>query len=277
VSAPLLDVDRLGYRYPGSGGREALADISFTIAPGEFVCIVGTSGSGKSTLLRCVAGLLRPTAGRVALRGREVVGVPDEVALVFQEYGRSLFPWLTTYQNVELPLRRLGLPRDEREQRVGDALDEVGLGSEHDVHPWQLSGGMQQRVAIARSIAYRPSLLLMDEPFGSVDAQTRADLQDTVLDVWRRHATTILFVTHDIDESVYLGGRVLVLDGHPGRLDAQITIDLPPRDQIETRRLDRFVELRSDVARRIRRRSQEGATTSEATSSPPSAMPKSTR
>jgi NitT/TauT family transport system ATP-binding protein len=277
VSAPLLEVDGLGYRYPGPGAREALADISFTIAPGEFVCIVGTSGSGKSTLLRCVAGLLRPTAGRIVLRGHPVDGVPDEVALVFQEYGRSLFGWLTAHQNVELPLRRLGLGRAERDERVTAALAEVGLASEHDVHPWQLSGGMQQRVAIARAIAYQPSLLLMDEPFGSVDAQTRADLQDTALDVWRRHATTILFVTHDIDESVYLGGRVLVLDGHPGRLDAEIVVDLPARDQIETRRLPRFVELRSDVARRLRRPAQEGATTSEATSSPPSAMPKSTR
>jgi NitT/TauT family transport system ATP-binding protein len=277
VSAPLLEVDALGYRFAGRGAREALADISFAIAPGEFVCIVGTSGSGKSTLLRCVAGLLRPTTGRIVLRGLPVDGVPDEVALVFQDYGRSLFPWLTARQNVDLPLRRLGLSRADRDERLASALAEVGLAAEHDVYPWQLSGGMQQRVAIARAIAYRPSLLLMDEPFGSVDAQTRADLQDTVLDVWRRHATTILFVTHDIDESVYLGNRVLVLDGQPGRLEAEVEIDLPARDQIETRRLPRFVELRSDVARRLRRAGQDGVATSESTSSPPSAIPKSTR
>jgi NitT/TauT family transport system ATP-binding protein len=277
VSTPLLEVDGLGYRYSGPGARDALADVSFSVEPGEFVCVVGTSGTGKSTLLRCVAGLLEPTSGRIELRGRPVDGVPDGVALVFQDYGRSLFPWLTARQNVALPLERRALPREEREERVVAALAEVGLASELDVYPWQLSGGMQQRVAIARAIAYRPSLLLMDEPFGSVDAQTREDLQDTVLDVWRRHATTILFVTHDIDESVYLGGRVLVLDGHPGRIGAEIVIDLPPRDQIETRRLPRFVELRSAVARRLRRASQDDETTSERRSSPPSAMPKSTR
>jgi NitT/TauT family transport system ATP-binding protein len=277
VSTPLLEVDGLDFRYPGPGAREALADVSFRVAPGEFVCLVGTSGTGKSTLLRCVGGLLRPTSGRIVLRGIPVDGVPDDVALVFQDYGRSLFPWLTARQNVALPLERRALPREEREERVVAALAEVGLAAELDVYPWQLSGGMQQRVAIARAIAYRPSLLLMDEPFGSVDAQTREDLQDTVLDVWRRHATTILFVTHDIDESVYLGGRVLVLDGHPGRIGAEIVIDLPARDQIETRRLPRFVELRSAVARRLRRAGQDDETTSERRSSPPSAMPKSTR
>jgi NitT/TauT family transport system ATP-binding protein len=277
VSKPLLELDHLGYRFAGVGARQALDDITFESDRGAFVCIVGSSGTGKTTLLRCVAGLLRPTSGRVTLRGEPVETVPEDVAFVFQEYGRSLFGWMTVAQNVELPLRRRRLTRADRDERVETALGEVGLGAEGDRYPWQLSGGMQQRLAIARAVAYRPSLLLMDEPFGSVDAQTRADLQDLILGVWRRHGTTILLVTHDIDESVYLGQRVIVLSGQPGRVDADIAVDLQTRDQIETRRSPRFVELRADVARRIRRPAQSGASTSDATSSPPSASPKSTR
>jgi NitT/TauT family transport system ATP-binding protein len=277
VSEPLLALDHLGYRFDDSGARQALDGITFAADAGAFVCIVGASGTGKTTLLRCVAGLLRPTSGRVTLRGEPVDAVPEDVAFVFQEYGRSLFGWLTVAQNVELPLRRRRLTRADRDERVETALAEVGLGAERDRYPWQLSGGMQQRVAIARAVAYQPSLLLMDEPFGSVDAQTRADLQDLILDVWRRHRTTILLVTHDIDESVYLGQRVIVLSGQPGRIDADVAVDLPARDQIETRRSPRFVELRAEVARRIRRPAQSGASTSDPTSSPPSASPKSTR
>jgi NitT/TauT family transport system ATP-binding protein len=277
VTRPLLELDHVGYRFADSSARQALDDITFAADGGSFVCIVGASGTGKTTLLRCVAGLLRPTAGRVMLRGEPVETVPEDVAFVFQEYGRSLFAWLTVAQNVELPLLRRRLTRADRDERVTTALGEVGLGAERDRYAWQLSGGMQQRVAIARAVAYQPSLLLMDEPFGSVDAQTRADLQDLILAVWRRHGSTILLVTHDIDESVYLGERVIVLSGQPGRTDADIAVDLPGRDQIETRRSPRFVELRADVARRIRRPPQSGASTSDDTSSPPSASPKSTR
>jgi NitT/TauT family transport system ATP-binding protein len=277
VTRPLLELDHLGYGFADASPRQAIDDITFAADGGSFVCIVGASGTGKTTLLRCVAGLLRPTSGRVMLRGELVEAVPEDVAFVFQEYGRSLFGWLTVAQNVELPLLRRRLTRADRDERVEKALGEVGLGAERARYPWQLSGGMQQRVAIARAFAYQPSLLLMDEPFGSVDAQTRADLQDLILAVWRRHGATILLVTHDIDESVYLGDRVIVLSGQPGRMEDDIVVDLPARDQIETRRSPRFVEVRADVARRIRRGPQPGASTSDGTSSPPSASPKSTR
>jgi NitT/TauT family transport system ATP-binding protein len=255
MSEPLLEVRGLRYVYgAGDSAFVALDDLSFEAADGELITIVGPSGGGKTTLLRCLSGLMPPTAGEVRLRGRVFRDVPEELALVFQEYGRSLFPWLSVRGNVDMPLRKLGLDPAERVARITAALAEVGLADAADRYPWQLSGGMQQRVAIARALAYRPAILLMDEPFASVDAQTRAELQDTLLDVWRRHDSTVLFVTHDIDESVYLADRVVVLSAAPARVVAQLEIDLPrPRDQIATKELPRFVELRADVARLIRR------------------------
>jgi NitT/TauT family transport system ATP-binding protein len=253
MTAALLEVESLGYRF-GSDGPAALDDVSFTVRDGEFLSIVGPSGSGKTTLLRCIAGLMRPTSGRIRLGGHAVNEVPKELALVFQDYGRSLFPWLSVRDNVEMPLRRLGLPATERRERIESSLAEVGLADAMARYPWQLSGGMQQRVAIARAVAYRPQILLMDEPFASVDAQTRADLQDMALEVWRTHRSTVLFVTHDIDESVYLADRVIVLSQPPGTVAAEMMIELPrPRDQIETRASAEFVEQRAEVARLIRR------------------------
>jgi NitT/TauT family transport system ATP-binding protein len=254
VNAPLLEVGHLRFAYAGSTMAPAIEDVSFTVAAGEFLSIVGPSGSGKTTLLRCVAGLMRPTSGEIRLNGEVVSAIPAELAIVFQDYGRSLFPWMTVRDNVEMPLRRLRLGRDERESRIQASLAEVGLAEAARKFPWQLSGGMQQRVAIARAIAYRPSILLMDEPFASVDAQTRADLQDTTLEIWRAHGSTVLFVTHDIDEAVYLSDRVVVLSQPPAHVETEIPIDLPrPRDQIETPSLSRFAELRHEVAALLRR------------------------
>jgi NitT/TauT family transport system ATP-binding protein len=256
VTGPLLRVEGLRVRYADApaGAPPALADVSLSVERGEFVAVVGPSGSGKTTLLRCLAGLQPVSDGSVRLHGAPITDVPDELAIVFQDYGRSLFPWMTVRHNVEMPLRHRGLAADERRERVDAALDEVGLGDQDDRYPWQLSGGMQQRVAIARAIAYRPEILPMDEPFGSVDAQTRADLQDQLLEVWRAHASTIVLVTHDIDESVYLADRVVVLSNPPTRVTAAIPVDLPrPRDQIETRASAGFVTLRSEVARLIKR------------------------
>jgi NitT/TauT family transport system ATP-binding protein len=255
MSEPLLEVRGLRHVYGSDDAAfVALDDLSFEAAEGELITIVGPSGSGKTTLLRCLSGLMPPTGGEVRLRGRAFTDVPEELALVFQEYSRSLFPWLSVRENVDMPLRNQHLDRAERAERITAALDEVGLADAASRYPWQLSGGMQQRVAIARALAYRPAILLMDEPFASVDAQTRADLQDTLLDVWRRHESTVLFVTHDIDESVYLADRVVVLSRAPAKVMAEIAIDLPrPRDQIATKELPRFVELRADVARLIRR------------------------
>jgi len=256
MSAPLLEVDALRFRYgdDADGMPPALEDVSLTVDRGEFLAVVGPSGSGKTTLLRCLAGLQSPTAGAIRLHGAPITDVPEQLAVVFQDYGRSLFPWMTVRHNVEMPLRHRGLPETERRDRTDGALGEVGLDGQGDRYPWQLSGGMQQRVAIARAIAYRPEILLMDEPFGSVDAQTRADLQDTLLEVWRAHDSTIVLVTHDIDESVYLADRVVVLSRPPTRVAAEITVNLPrPRDQIETKALPGFVALRSEVARLVKR------------------------
>ena len=175
---------------------------------GELVCIVGPSGCGKTTLLKCIAGLLRPTSGVVELDGKTVTAPPPSMALVFQEYGRSLYPWLTVRGNVELPLKHKKLSRADRDRLIDDALAAVGLDHAAKSYPWQLSGGMQQRVAIARAVAYQPEVLIMDEPFAAVDAQTRADLEDLVRTLHRERGMSILFVTHDIDESVYLGERV---------------------------------------------------------------------
>ncbi|HEX4722460.1 MAG TPA: ABC transporter ATP-binding protein [Pseudonocardiaceae bacterium] len=250
----MLDVIELGHTY-GAGTRAhvALDDVNFRVDEGEIVCVVGPSGCGKSTLLKSVAGLHRITKGEIHLHGKQVRDVPGELAVVFQDYSRSLFPWLNVAKNVEFPLRSAGVPRAERHRRAADALESVGLAHVARKHPWQLSGGMQQRVAIARALAYRPALLLMDEPFASVDAQTRAELEDLVLRVRAEQEMTILLVTHDIDESVYLGDRVLVLSTAPTTVVDTLKVDLPrERDQIITRASVEFVRLRSEVARLLR-------------------------
>lgn len=251
----LLKVEGLQKIYDSANGAvEAIADISFEMRPGELVCIVGPSGCGKTTLLKIIGGLLKPTSGAVELGGESVTSPPAGMAVVFQEYGRSLYPWLTVRGNVELPLRHEKLSKEERNQRVDDALEAVGLTDAHDKHPWQLSGGMQQRVAIARAVAYRPEVLIMDEPFAAVDAQTRADLEDLVRTLHRERGMSILFVTHDIDESVYLGERVVVLSNRPTWVQEDIKIDLDAdRDQITTRALPRFTELRTHVYEQVQR------------------------
>ncbi|MGO4248382.1 ABC transporter ATP-binding protein [Paenarthrobacter sp. RAF54_2] len=235
----------------GVGSRnevEAVRSLTFDLHAGEFACLVGPSGSGKTTLLKCIAGLLEPTSGEVVLDGKRVSGPAEGMAVVFQEYSRSLFPWLTVEENVGLPLKTSGVPKAERKARVNEALEAVSLSHATKSYPWQLSGGMQQRVAIARAVASNPSVLLMDEPFAAVDAQTRGELEDLVRDVWKRLNMTILFVTHDIDESVYLAERVLVLSSSPTIVQADLHIDLPDvRSQADTRSLPRFGELRHEI------------------------------
>jgi NitT/TauT family transport system ATP-binding protein len=251
----LLDIKGLGKTYgTGANATHAVGDVTFTVDEGEFVCVVGPSGCGKTTLLKCIGGLLRPSAGEVLLRGRRVVGPPESMALVFQEYSRSLMPWMSVRNNVLLPLRHKKLSNRERTSLVEDALGAVGLVRAMDRYPWQLSGGMQQRVAIARALAYQPSVLLMDEPFASVDAQTRGDLEDLVLQVRDEFGITILFVTHDIDESVYLSDRIVVLTHSPTEVKEVIPVGLPkPRDQIATKELTEFTGLRAHVYRLIKR------------------------
>jgi NitT/TauT family transport system ATP-binding protein len=269
----MLEIRHVSKTY-GSGptATHAIGDVSFTVDAGEFVCVVGPSGCGKTTLLKCVAGLLPPTSGDVLLRGRPVTGPPEEMALVFQEYSRSLMPWSSVRDNVMLPLRHKRLGRKERTVLVEEALGAVGLMRFMDRYPWQLSGGMQQRVAIARALAYQPSILLMDEPFASVDAQTRGDLEDLVLRVRDEFDVTILFVTHDIDESVYLSDRVVVLTHSPTEVKELVPVDLPrPRDQLETKELPEFAHLRAHVYRLIKREQEAEPAEAAEAAAPPAA------
>lgn len=249
----LLSVRGLQKIYHTDGGDiEAVRDLTFDLGKNELTCLVGPSGSGKTTLLKCIAGLLEPTSGDVILDGKRVTGPPKKMAVVFQEYGRSLFPWLRVADNVELPLKNAGVAKAKRKELVEEALVNVGLDHVPQSYPWQLSGGMQQRVAIARAIAYQPEVLLMDEPFAAVDAQTRADLEDLVRSVRKSLGLSVLFVTHDIDESVYLGERVIMLSSSPTVVQEDLVIDLPPeRDQLETRSDPRFTELRHHVYEQI--------------------------
>jgi NitT/TauT family transport system ATP-binding protein len=251
----MLKVDHLGKTYgEGDDAVEAIGDLEFEVREKEFVCIVGPSGCGKTTLLKCMSGLLAPTRGEVQLHDERIDGPPERMALVFQEYGRSLYPWMSVRQNVAFPLRRKRLAKDEASRLVERAVESVDLTGFLDRYPWELSGGMQQRVAIARALAYQPEILLMDEPFASVDAQTRADLEDLILEVRRQYGVTVVFVTHDIDESVYLGDRIVVLTPAPTTVQETLDVDLPPdRDQLETKEHPEFARLRAHVYRSIKR------------------------
>jgi NitT/TauT family transport system ATP-binding protein len=254
TSRPILQIQDLEVVYgTGEGALRAISGLTLSVGEGEFVSVVGPSGCGKSTLLRAISGLRRPTSGEVLLNGQLVTGPPPGLAMVFQEYSRSLLPWYTVLRNVTFPLAARKLPRIEQEERAYAALKSVGLQGFEKSYPWQLSGGMQQRVAIARALAYRPVMLLMDEPFAAVDAQTRAELEDLVVRIQAETRQTCLFVTHDIDESVYLGHRVVVLSNRPTHVRQTLDVDLPfPRDQIETKALPRFTELRTEISRLIR-------------------------
>lgn len=250
-----LDVSALKKTYTTKKGDvPVIEDLTFGLRQGEIACIVGPSGIGKTTLLKCLAGLQPITSGRATIDGTVIDGPPEELALVFQEYTRSLMPWLSVEHNVELPLKHLRLPAAEREQRVTSSLEAVGMADAATKYPWQLSGGMQQRVAIARAVAYRPEVLIMDEPFASVDAQTRFELEDLCLRIREQFDMTILVVTHDIDESVYLSNRVIVLGQRPAKVTEIITVDFEqPRDQLTTRALPQFAELRSEIFELIRK------------------------
>lgn len=232
----------------GADAKEVLASTSLTLSKNEFVSIVGPSGCGKSTLLMTMAGLLPPTDGRVLISGQEVFGPPAGLSVVFQDYSRSLFPWMSVRRNLLAALVVERLPKTEAETRVEQALAAVGLEGRGAMYPWQMSGGMQQRVAIARALVTEPSVMLMDEPFAAVDAQTRADLEDLVLRVRHDYDVTVALVTHDIDEAVYMADRVVVLAAGPGRVIGDLSVPLArPRDQVETKREPKFAELRAEV------------------------------
>lgn len=254
--APLV-VEGLSKAYAdaaGPGSMLAIADVSFSLAKGEFVSIVGPSGCGKTTLLKTVAGLLRPTSGRIFVKGAPIDGPADGMVMLFQDYSKSLLPWRSVVHNVELPLENVaGVSRAERREKALAYLELVGLHGFGDYYPFQLSGGMQQRTAIARALVGEPEILLMDEPFGSVDAQTRFELQDTTLDLMARTGMTVLFVTHDIEEAIYMSSRILVLGGKPSGVADDISISLAsPRDQLTTRADQRFLEYRERIYPQIR-------------------------
>lgn len=252
AAVEILEVRKVAKVYNSAQGPvQAIGDISFTVGEDEFVSVVGPSGCGKTTLLKCISGLTRPSSGSSLLRGKPVSAPPPEMAIVFQDYARSLYPWMTVRKNIRLPLRRRRSLDVDR--LVDEAIGVVGLSRFADHYPWQLSGGMQQRVAIARALACQPKVLLMDEPFASVDAQTRADLEDVVLDLRRRFRMTVLLVTHDIDESVYMSDKIIVLGKPPSTVTEVLRVTLPsPRGQIVTKELPEFAHLRSEIYRAIK-------------------------
>jgi NitT/TauT family transport system ATP-binding protein len=231
------------------GGRVILTPTTLAVARGEFVCVIGPSGCGKTTLLRAAAGFVAPAAGRVRFAGREVTGPSRELAFVFQDYGRALLPWRTVEGNVALALEAAGVPRAERAARVAEVLATVGLAAHAGKRPAQLSGGMQQRVQIARCLAQRPQAMLMDEPFGALDAMTREALQAEVARLVREQGLTVMFVTHDLEEAIWLGDRVVALRADPGPARPSVAgvfdVNLPhPRDPLATKEHPEFLRLR---------------------------------
>jgi len=252
--APIVSVRDLRKTWITPDGKNiALDGVSFDVYPGEVAAIVGPSGAGKTTVLRIVAGLLEATSGTTEVTGALVKGPPKGVAMVFQDYSRSLLPWLSVLGNVTLPMRSNGVNKKEALERARHALASVGLAGKEKIHPRLLSGGMQQRVAIARALAFQPTLLLMDEPFASVDAQTRMDLEDLVIPLRDEYGVTILFVTHDIDEAIYLSDRVISLTSPPSVVGEIVEVHLPtPRTQVATKKHPEFSRLREHVLSLVR-------------------------
>ncbi len=254
AGAVILTLVGLGVSFrTDAGPRTVLADVNLQVRAGEFVCIVGPSGAGKTTLIRVISGLAQPSVGAAELDGAVITEPPRRLALVSQDYSHSLMPWLRVVENVRLPLRGKGVGKREMAERARHALESVGLSGAARAYPAQLSGGMQQRVSIARALAYQPEILVMDEPFASVDAQTRADLEDLILRLQRESGLTVLLVTHDIDEAVYLSDRVVALGGSPATILREVAIDLGRgRDQLTTKARPEFVAYRSEVLACVR-------------------------
>jgi NitT/TauT family transport system ATP-binding protein len=253
VSTAKLRVDGVSRIFAGVRGgapTRALEPIDLTAAENDFITVLGPSGCGKSTLLRIVAGLDRPSAGRVLLAGREVRGPGADRGMVFQSY--TLFPWLTVAENIAFGLRERGLPRAERREVVAAYVRKVDLTGFENHYPKQLSGGMQQRTAIARALANDPAILLLDEPFGALDNQTRALMQELLLGIWERERKTVLFVTHDIEEAIFLASRVIVMTARPGRIKAEVAVDLPHPRHYTMKTSPEFSALKARLTEEIR-------------------------
>jgi len=245
TDAPLIVFDQVALDF---GAIRVINRLSFSMRRGEFVCVIGPSGCGKTTLLRLLTGLVKPSAGEVRRHGTPIAGPAHDVAIVFQDYAKALLPWRTVAGNVSLALEAAHVAKSERADRIRQLLAKVGLGQHADKYPGQLSGGMQQRLQIARCLAQEPAVLLMDEPFGALDAMTRQTLQDEMLQLVQESGTTVLFITHDLEEAIYLGDTVLALRAAPGErssLAQTFEVNLPrPRDQLSTREEPEFLRLR---------------------------------
>jgi NitT/TauT family transport system ATP-binding protein len=249
MTSDLLEFDQLAIHL---GGREILSPTSFSVARGEFVCIIGPSGCGKTTLLRAAAGFVKPSAGAARRHGQPITGPSREVAFVFQDYGRALLPWRTVQGNISLALEAARVPEADRPGRIAKVLATVGLSAHSAKFPAQLSGGMQQRVQIARCLAQEPELMMMDEPFGALDAMTRESLQDELSKLVRTTGLTVLFVTHDLEEAIYLSDRVIALRANPTpdkpSLAAMVEVKIDrPRDQLLTKEHPEFLRLRREL------------------------------
>jgi NitT/TauT family transport system ATP-binding protein len=248
-SEAVLSFDRVEIRL---GGRQIVSPTSFEVGRGEFLCIVGPSGCGKTTLLRAASGLVGVSGGEVRRHGQPVNAPSREVAVVFQDYGRALLPWRTVEGNVRLALEAAHVPAGEHSARIAEVLGKVGLSAHAGKYPAQLSGGMQQRLQIARCLAQRPEIMLMDEPFGALDALTRRSLQDELARLARDDGLTVMFVTHDLEEAIYLGDRVIALQANPGpgrpSVARIIEVAIPqPRDQLSTKEHPRYLQLRREL------------------------------
>ena len=243
---PILSIRHLNLTYPnGNGGLPVLAHLSFDVAPGEFLCIVGPSGCGKSSLLKVMAGLRQPTSGEIIFEGEPLTGPRRRIGFVFQK--ANLMPWRTVLQNITLPLELQGMPSDEARARAEDLVELVGLSGFEQTRPHHLSGGMEQRVAIARALVHRPDVLLLDEPFGALDALTRERMGLELLRIWDRYRKTIVMVTHSISEAIFLADRVLVFTSRPGSIRADLPIPLTrPRTLAQTYSSD-FGELATQI------------------------------
>jgi NitT/TauT family transport system ATP-binding protein len=252
-----LEVRNLHKTFPTSHGHiTALRDINMHVDTGELVCVVGASGSGKSTLLRIIAGLESPSSGEVKVDNQLIIGPGADRGMVFQRY--TLYPWLSVLGNVAFGLKLQGVPKTERLKRAKYYLDVVGLTTFKDALPKQLSGGMKQRVAIARALACEPKVLLMDEPFGALDVLTKESMQQFLLELWETTRTTILLITHDVEEAVFLGERIYVMTAHPGQIKKEVLIDLPIERVDELKRRPEFVEVKYNVME-LMRNSPEGS------------------
>jgi NitT/TauT family transport system ATP-binding protein len=254
VGDAFISVEGLSKRYLSAGRQVTVfEDLRFSIREGEFLTVVGPSGCGKSTLLKIIAGLVGASEGRVTFEGKPMTEPRPELLYVFQQYEKSIFPWLTVKENVGFGLKkRSDLDSAAKAERVRRFIDRVGLAGYEDYYPSQLSGGMQQRVALARALACAPRVLLMDEPFSAVDALTRANLQQLVLELWQELKLTFVFVTHDVDEAVYVSSRVVALAGRPATVDLDLPIDVPyPRDPVSSHEDPGFIARRSELFRSI--------------------------